>query len=91
MRVKVEVKQKHIRNARKVLKNFLVIRSAKCPVAQALCEKLNTENVRAYGSRGLIDGNFVDFPQNVLRFISKFDLNKPVKPFNFFVEVPNGE
>lgn len=58
-----------------------------CPVALAL--KRTTGKVHNVGFLTLMDKNWkriADAPRSVQRFVRRFDANKPVQPFTFFLQ-----
>lgn len=62
-----------------------------CPVALAIREQTDYDYVEVYGKIGEVGDVYYDecnvsFPRSVERFVKRFDNNKPVKPFNFFLE-----
>jgi len=64
-----------------------------CPVALALQEVLSFtvaiySGMRWHKAEGIGSGSL---SLRVERFIHAYDNRKPVKPFNFFTEVPEGE
>jgi ribosomal protein L31 len=81
-RILIEVTQKDINSGCR--RNTM-----RCPVAKALKRYVrvplvgsshiffNTENTR----------QIMDTPRSVMRFIKKFDANKPVKPFKFYLRL----
>jgi hypothetical protein len=66
--------------------------STDCPIALALKESYKYAIVspdRIIVTTG--SGHIAAFtPRSARRFISRFDLGKSVKPFNFILEIPDG-
>lgn len=64
-----------------------------CPVARAVKSVLKYKyrrNVRAYNTHVRFTRMIKHFwyPSSVERFINRFDAGKPVKPFNFELDLP---
>lgn len=83
-KIKIEVTASDIRKAKKLTKNMA--RAKCCPIALAIQRKLKdagilvrTESVR------LSNGGNIPLPEKAIDFISKFDDEKPVKPFSFMM------
>ncbi len=81
MKMIIKVSDKHIKDGMKGKANY-------CPIALALREVVNTDNVSVDGSEIVIDKEFLPTPGVAESFIGQFDGNKPVKPFSFELNVP---
>jgi len=81
-KIKVEVTQDHIDNGQKV-------NCEKCPVALALQEAFNNPDARSmsYGIEIPEDGEvkFYGSVPEVETFMHKFDNDKEVEPFTFYI------
>lgn len=88
MRYKIKVTKEHIRRGTKCSGQF-------CPVALAikdhkiLSKKLNDIYVYSYKIDNFEKSLDIPLPEKVQNFISDFDNKRTVKPFEFFVNVPN--
>lgn len=65
-----------------------------CPVALCIKEKFEEKNVRIgldenMGANCFINLTPVSLPYIVQKFVDNFDANKPVRPFNFSVKIPD--
>lgn len=87
--MKIEVKAKHIRAARKAKKDKGALFEAAdfCPIAQAVREVFPEAQVgmSRISLRGHGNGESVDLPVSAQKFINAFDLDKPVKPAAFVI------
>jgi hypothetical protein len=85
MRIKIEVKKHHIDLGVKSTPNA-------CPVALALQARFLWAHV-SYSYARVFQGPqgskvlLLKTPRSVTRFIDKFDADRPVKPFNFILEI----
>ncbi len=66
-----------------------------CPVAIAISRVFPRMHPLLVGSTmgilGVFTGiKFIDLPRSAVRFIKKFDSCKAVKPFNFYLDIPDG-
>ena len=84
MKIKIEVKQRHINHGKRG-------HCSSCPIALAIN---NTNCFRdAWISPARFNGWYKNvyssckLPRSATRFIRRFDTGKEVKPFNFFLEV----
>lgn len=81
----VKVTQRHIDTARAELKQSNTCRCIHCPIGQALNKKywvgpesimeINTDIIRC------------NLPKAAIIFIEKFDMDRPVKPFQFTINL----
>lgn len=58
-----------------------------CPIARAASREID-RFVAVGGSSAEIGRLFCALPRSAMRFIRRFDNGAPVKPFNFYLEVP---
>ena len=60
-----------------------------CPISQAIMRQLSIEYVSTFPHSGIIfNKNIYNPPKSAVRFIKRFDNQKPVKPFNFILGKP---
>ncbi len=72
------------------IKNGLPSDECFCPVALAIARGLKTEVVEVWGDGDFyINGKIIEQPEKVETFIDRFDSRKDVKPFSFFIDIPD--
>ena len=77
----VKVTQEHIDKGRRRA-------TSACPIALALKEQLGHEVVVGEFSTYIgINSDSIPLPRSAQRFVARFDRGKPVKPFNFRVQL----
>lgn len=83
MKIKISVTQEHIGEGS--MRN-----PYHCPIALA-CKSTGLV-IKAVKSTQIVlpEWGHIPLPRSAKRFISKFDNGKPVKPFNFVLEIPDG-
>lgn len=84
MKKLIKVTQEDIENG---LQNMTLY----CPVAVALKRHNPKFNYYVSNKSVKIENSYIRFkplPRSAQRFISNFDKNKKVKPFNFFIQIP---
>lgn len=67
-----------------------------CPIANAINDtgraygstKVRSTHVDLIHAEGPSGSRHVKLPRSARRFIARFDNGEPVKPFNFFLEMP---
>lgn len=59
-----------------------------CPVSRAIRRKLKDSKVSVIGHYIRINGEEVNAPKSVQRFVDRFDGSKPVRPFTFNLKTP---
>jgi hypothetical protein len=74
--ITVKVTQEHIANG-------APLSSMDCPIARAISDQLMTDRVTVEYDHAIVEGKRYLASRNAMRFISDFDLGRPVKPQNF--------
>ena len=87
MRVRVNVKQEHIDKGAPRVGDM-------CPIALSLREKFPEFNWWVYYTTIALSLPFkstdqIPMPKPAQEFISKFDVEEPVKPFGFYLNIPD--
>jgi hypothetical protein len=88
-RIKITVTATDIRKAKKLV--LVKAAAYSCPIALAAQRTLKDEQARVFMDEIKLcieNGQRLRLPLKAQRFISRFDDNKPVKPFSFTVLKP---
>lgn len=90
MRKLIHVRQEHI----DAVPRHALHSAASCPVARAIKDAIPDSNPLVFKNKTFLDHTAVDNPRSVRRFVDNFDdpsaNGKPAKPFNFYLNLPEG-
>lgn len=78
-----------IKVTKKDIKNGVRHDGNKCPITLAIARKFPNKPVCICSSHGHVGKDFCQFGKSVRRFIENFDKGESVKPFNFYLMLPD--